>query len=221
MKVKAAAFSVSITIVSVALALAASCATTAPEAPGTSTCGFAGEVPCSAPPASAPASAQMTPAAAAPPAPNPPPPGPMWPPPGTVVPASSVVPTRTVEIARVLPHGACREIAPIMGSGGGGIWTSSESKMQSAYGQLRSAVQAVGGDYALIDMIASDLRGITISAHAYDCSRTPPAQASSQPPAGAGASAEERLRRLDKLKQDGLITPDEYAAKRRAILDAL
>ena len=81
-----------------------------------------------------------------------------------------------------------------MGSGGGGIWTSSESKMQSAYG---------------------------ITAHAYDCSRTPPAQTTSQPPAGAGASAEERLRRLDKLKQDGLITPDEYAAKRRAILDGL
>ena len=138
--------------------------------------------------------AQMTPAAAATPAPAPPPPpGPMWPPPGTVVPASAVVPTRMVEIARVLPHGACREIAPIMGSGGGGIWTSSESKMQSAYGQLRSAAQAAGGDYALIDMVASDLRGITITAHAYDCSRTPPAQASSQPPAGAGASAEERL----------------------------
>ena len=94
-----------------------------------------------------------------------------------------------------------------MGSGGGGIWTSSESKMQAAYGQLRSAAQAVGGDYALIDMVASDLRGVTISAHAYDCSRTPPAQASSQPPAGAGASADERLRRLDKLKQDGLVTP--------------
>ena len=125
------------------------------------------------------------------------------------------------QIARVLPHAACREIAPIMGSGGGGaIWTSSASKMQAAYGQLRTAAQAVGGDYALIDMVASDLRGITITAHAYDCSRTPPAQTTSQPPAG-GASAEERLRRLDKLKQDGLITPDEYAAKRRAILDGL
>jgi len=28
-------------------------------------------------------------------------------------------------------------------------------------------------------------------------------------------------RRLDKLKQDGLITPEEHAAKRRAILDGL
>ena len=58
-------------------------------------------------------------------------------------------------------------------------------------------------------------------AHAYDCSQTRPAQTTSQPAAGAGASAEERLRRLDKLKQDGLITPDEYAAKRRAVLDGL
>jgi hypothetical protein len=108
-----------------------------------------------------------------------------------------------------------------MGSGGGGIWTSSNSKMEAAYGQLRSAAQAVGGDYALIDVVAGDSRGITISAHAYDCSRTPPVPATSQRPAGAGASAEERLRHLDKLKQDGLITPDEYAAKRRAILDEL
>ena len=108
-----------------------------------------------------------------------------------------------------------------MGSGGGGSWTPSKSKLEAAYGQLRSAAQAAGGDYALIDLVASDSRGITITAHAYDCSRTPPAQTTSQPPAGAGASAEERLRRLDKLKQDGLITPDEYAAKRRAILDGL
>jgi hypothetical protein len=91
--------------------------------------------------------------------------------------------------------------------------------MQSAYGQLRSAAQAVGGNYALIDVVAGDSRGITISAHAYDCAQTAPA--TSTPPAGTGPSAEERLRRLDKLKQDGLITPDEYAAKRRAILDGL
>ena len=118
----------------------------------------------------------------------------------------------------MLPHGACREIAPIMGSGGGGIWTSSQTKMQNAYGQLRTAAQAAGGDYVLIDVVASDSRGMTISAHAYDCSRAPAAAAApSQPP----ASAEERLRRLDKLKQDGLITPEEHAAKRRAILDGL
>jgi len=93
--------------------------------------------------------------------------------------------------------------------------------MQTAYGDLRKAARAVGGNYALIDVVAGDSRGITISAHAYDCAQTAPAVTTSTPPAGAGPSPEERLRRLDKLKQDGLITPDEYTAKRRAILDAL
>ena len=35
------------------------------------------------------------------------------------------------------------------------------------------------------------------------------------------ASADDRLRRLDQLKKDGLITPEEYEAKRKAILDDL
>jgi len=116
---------------------------------------------------------------------------------------------------------ACRELGTIMGSGGGSVWTSSESKMQAAYGRLTSSTQALGGDYALIDAIAGDARGITISGHAYDCSRSPSTAAPSPPAARSGPSVEERLRRLDQLKKDGLITPEEHAAKRRAILDEL
>src|SRR6476469_7694705 len=138
--------------------LAAGCATTAGDSAPASPCAGAGEVPCSAP--AAPGPAPTGSAAAAPPRAQPAPqPGPAWPPPGTPVPASSAVPTKVVEIGRTLPHGACREIAPIMGSGGGGIWTSSQTKMQNAYGQLRTAAQAAGGDYVLIDVVASDSRG--------------------------------------------------------------
>ena len=35
-----------------------------------------------------------------------------------------------------------------------------------------SSTRSVGGDYALIDAVGGDARGITISGHAYDCSAT-------------------------------------------------
>ncbi len=41
------------------------------------------------------------------------------------------------------------------------------------------------------------------------------------PAAPLGRSAADRLRELDALQAQGLITPDEYAAKRRDILNSL
>lgn len=40
-------------------------------------------------------------------------------------------------------------------------------------------------------------------------------------PAAVPPTAAERLRNLEKLQDDGLITPDEYAARRKVILDSL
>jgi len=202
----------------VVLALAAGCATSSADTQPTSNsaCGFAAEVPCPTQTASAASAGQgAAPAAKEPTTPAKDPTAPQWPPAGMAVPASAPPPKR-VEIGRLLPHAGCRELAQVTGSGGGGIWTSSATKTEKAYDEIRSSTRTLGGDYALIDLVAGDARGITITAHAYDCSVAPPA-----PAAGAGASVDERLRRLDQLKRDGLITPDEYATKRRAILDDL
>lgn len=47
-----------------------------------------------------------------------------------------------------------------------------------------------------------------------------PAAAPSTPPTTAAPSVEDRLRTLDQLKAKGLLTPKEYAAKRKQILDS-
>jgi hypothetical protein len=214
-------------VCAVALAVAAGCTPkTAYRPPASaSDCGFTAEVPCSPPPPPAPAPGPAPPATQAPPAApanaTPTAPAPQWPPPGTVVPASAAGPDKRVEIGQLLPHRACRQLGQVTGSGGGGIFTQSATKTEKAYGEIRSATLALGGDYALIDLVTTDARGITIAAHAYDCSQVPAAEATAKVPPGGGATVEERLRRLDQMKKDGLITPDEYAAKRRAIIDAL
>jgi len=135
-------------------------------------------------------------------------------------------PVKLVKVGRTLPHRGCRELGMIWGTGRG--WgQNSEEKMQGAYEELMSSTRSVGGDYALIDAVGGDARGITISGHAYDCSASPPKEddapvvvvpASDAKPA---ASVEERLRRLEELKAKGLITPEEYATRRRVIVDGL
>jgi hypothetical protein len=53
----------------------------------------------------------------------------------------------------------------------------------------------------------------------------PPATAEPPPPAAAAPEAkpnvEDRLRQLDGLRDKGLVTPEEYASKRKAILDEI
>jgi hypothetical protein len=45
--------------------------------------------------------------------------------------------------------------------------------------------------------------------------------ASANAATSAPATAEERLRALDRLRADGMVTPEEYEAKRTQILEAL
>jgi hypothetical protein len=125
-------------------------------------------------------------------------------------------PARAVKIGRAVPHTGCQEIGLIWGTGKG-YWPSSEERMQDAYAELMASAQSVGGDFALIDAVAGTDRNLTISGHAYDCSQAPP----SAPTVKSTETVEERLGRLEQLKTRGLITPEEYAAKRRAILDEL
>lgn len=104
--------------------------------------------------------------------------------------------------------------------------------MESAQNKLRMATEDLGGDYAAMDVVATDLRGITISGRAFDCraapaplpvtvvhtsgSSAPDAPSDTRPP-----TADERLQRLQKLRDDGLITEEEYVTKRQAIIGEL
>ncbi len=140
--------------------------------------------------------------------------------------AEAPQPVKPVKVGRDLPHRGCRELGMIWGTGRG--WgQNSEEKMQGAYDELMSSTRSIGGDYALIDAVGGDARGITISGHAYDCSATASAEAEAPAvvvPASdskPAASVEERLRRLEELKAKGLITPEEYATRRRVIVDGL
>jgi hypothetical protein len=49
----------------------------------------------------------------------------------------------------------------------------------------------------------------------------PAATTSAHPAAAAKPSAEDRLKELDKLAAGGYITPEEYKAKKKAILDSI
>ena len=49
----------------------------------------------------------------------------------------------------------------------------------------------------------------------------PAATSSAQPAPAAKSSAEERIKELDKLAAGGYITPEEYKAKKKAILDSM
>jgi len=145
-----------------------------------------------------------------------PPPGPAWPPPDMAR-GPSAPGQKPVDVVRILPHSGCKDLGEIMGTGNR-FFSNAEDKMVDAYAELRRSTAARGGDTALIDAMGGDVRTLTITGHAYDCSQ---AVASAKAAPAPAATAEDRLRRLDQMKKDGLITPEEYEAKRKAILDDL
>ena len=51
--------------------------------------------------------------------------------------------------------------------------------------------------------------------------QAPAATTSSQPAQAAKPSVEQRIKELDKLAKDGYITPEEYKARKRAIVDSI
>ena len=140
---------------------------------------------------------------------------------------------QTVGLGKVQPHAGCRELGIVMGTGGGGGYTSSESKMQMANNRIRNKTAELGGDFVVLDTSGGDLSGITLTGRAFDCSAGPP---QSQPvpvqlvqpgPAPAGQPAnteltvEERMLQLKDLHTKGLITDAEYETRRQAILSEI
>ena len=147
-------------------------------------------------------------------------------PPPPPVASAAPQPMTAVKVGRILPHGGCRDLGMISGTGRS-WWPSTEERMQDAYAQLMASTRSLGGDYALIDAVVGGAHDLTISGHAYDCAQQASAEVEAPTvvvPASEGkpaASVEERLRRLEELKAKGLITPEEYATRRRVIVDGL
>jgi len=51
--------------------------------------------------------------------------------------------------------------------------------------------------------------------------QAPAATTTSQPAQAAKPSVEQRIKELDKLAKDGYITPEEYKARKKAIIDSI
>lgn len=126
-----------------------------------------------------------------------------------------------VQLGKVPPAAECRELGIVIGSGGGGGYTSSDMKLESALNELRNRAAERGGDFVVTDASGSDVGGIAVSGRAFDCSRAPlvTVPASNSAPSKAQPSVEERLRKLKDLRDKGLITPDDYDQRRRAIVN--
>lgn len=142
-----------------------------------------------------------------------------------------------VRVGRSLPHPYCREVGMVMGSAGGGAYTSGEYKMENAQIRLRNRAGELGANYVVMDVAGSDIASMTISGRAFVCGPPPPgapvvanptppfaAPVPAPPPAAqpaAAPSAEERLRKLKALADQGLITPQEYEQRKKEILQSL
>ncbi len=134
---------------------------------------------------------------------------------------------RDVRVAKSA-HSNCEELDVVYGSGGGGGYTSSEQKMESAQNELRNKTAKLGGNLVVMDAAGGDAAGFTLSGRAFKCGDEEPTpvrvvDASSEPdaPREEGPSHEERLTKLKKLLDDGHITQEEYDSKRQAILDSI
>jgi len=70
---------------------------------------------------------------------------------------------------------------------------------------------------------ASQPRTQTVYVQQAPAATTPQPQASAQqaPAQAAKPSVEQRLKELDKLAKDGYITPEEYKARKKAIIDSI
>jgi hypothetical protein len=92
------------------------------------------------------------------------------------------------------------------------VWKASHRAAEAGADGIHTIEASVNASGKVVSLRAS--------AFIHVATPVPPAGASEQAaPAGdASPSVEERLRRLEKLKTDKLITPEEYATKRAEIL---
>jgi hypothetical protein len=96
------------------------------------------------------------------------------------------------------------------------IWKAAHRALDAGADGIHSIETSVNGAGKVVSLRASAF------IHALAVAAKPPAPAlappQAAPPAEAPPTVEERLRRLDKLRDDKLITPEEYASKRAEIL---
>jgi hypothetical protein len=89
----------------------------------------------------------------------------------------------------------------------------------------RAAANGADGIHAIETSVNSAGKVVSLRASAFV--RLPPHVTEASPPAPAAAqktakpTVEERLRHLDRLKADGLITPEEHARRRAEILQEI
>jgi hypothetical protein len=82
---------------------------------------------------------------------------------------------------------------------------------------LRAASEGGDGIHSIDSAVNASGRVVSLNASAFV--RLPPLVSSPPPLEDQKPTVEERLRQLDKLKQDGLINQDEYDQKRQQILN--
>ena len=77
----------------------------------------------------------------------------------------------------------------------------------------------IGGIFAAKILDNMQRRTRAEEVQAYQSSRSVPSHSASS--GGSYQSVEARLKQLDKLAADGYVSPEEYRAKKKAILDSL
>lgn len=155
---------------------------------------------------------------------------------------------QNVRVGKAPPHANCRELGIVYGSGGGGAYTSTEGKVESAHNELRNKAAEKGGNFVVLDTSSADINGVTISGRAFSCGnpprvkpipvtiknpqietqhQEPPPQvkeAEGQPQESTPPTEktpEERLKQLQDLRDKELITQEEYEKRREEILQSI
>jgi hypothetical protein len=96
------------------------------------------------------------------------------------------------------------------------VWKASHRALEAGADGIHSIETAVNAAGKVVSLHATAFLHVRGEAPTAPKAEGTPAEGASSPQ--AAPSVEERLRHLEKLKNDGLITPEEYAAKRAEIL---
>ena len=126
---------------------------------------------------------------------------------------------QAVRIGKMDPQSGCAELGMVYGSGGGGPYTTSEDKMRSAQNELRNNAAELGANYVAMDVAGGDNRSLTLTGRAFKC---PPGGAQPEVAGAApAATPEERLKKIQELRDKKLITDEEYESRRAEIVKSL
>jgi len=74
-----------------------------------------------------------------------------------------------VKLTKAEPGPGCEVLGDVYGSGGGGGYTSAESKLRSAQNDIRNRAAQLGANYVVVDISAGDWASTTVSGRALWC----------------------------------------------------